>query len=202
MRASAAVWARSRDLIRPSGKPGAGRPVLVRRGCVFDGPPAAAPESAAWQGAAQLPMSRPDRASSDGALAQANEVRSARATLKKQFAAGTIQLAQILAAPPAVLQTARLHDLLIAVPKIGPVKAARILAHYGIAPSKTLGGLTDRQRRELINLSTANPKPARPASAVATVGERNPEIDLLPPRERAIAPVQAAAGRGGPSRPQ
>jgi hypothetical protein len=63
------------------------------------------------------------------ALAQANEVRSARATLKKQLAAGTIQLAQILAAPPAVLQTTRLRDLLIAVPKIGPVKAARILAH-------------------------------------------------------------------------
>jgi DNA uptake protein ComE-like DNA-binding protein len=86
------------------------------------------------------------------ALAQANEVRSARATLKKQLAAGTIQLAQILAAPPAVLQTARLRDLLIAVPKIGPVKAARILAHCRIAHSKTLGGLTDRQRRELISL--------------------------------------------------
>jgi hypothetical protein len=86
------------------------------------------------------------------ALAQANEVRSARATLKKQLAAGTIQLAPILAAPPAVLQTTRLRDLLIAVPKIGPVKAARILAHCRIAHSKTLGGLTDRQRRELISL--------------------------------------------------
>jgi hypothetical protein len=83
---------------------------------------------------------------------QANEVRSARATLKKQLAAGTIQLAQILAAPPAVLETTRLRDLLIAVPKIGPVKAARILAYCRIAHSKTLGGLTDRQRRELISL--------------------------------------------------
>jgi DNA uptake protein ComE-like DNA-binding protein len=77
---------------------------------------------------------------------------SAKATLKKQLAAGTIELAQILAAPPAVLRTARLRDLLIAVPKIGPVKAARILAHCRTAPSKTLGGLTDRQRRELISL--------------------------------------------------
>jgi len=51
-----------------------------------------------------------------------------------------------------VLQTTRLRDLLIAVPKIGPVKAARILAHCRIAHSKTLGGLTDRQRRELISL--------------------------------------------------
>jgi hypothetical protein len=42
-----------------------------------------------------------DRASSVGArLRKANEVRSAKAALKKQLAAGTIGLAQILAARP------------------------------------------------------------------------------------------------------
>jgi hypothetical protein len=43
------------------------------------------------------------------------------------------------------------RDLLLVVPKIGSVKAARILAHCGIADSKTLAGLTERQRGELIN---------------------------------------------------
>jgi len=44
------------------------------------------------------------------------------------------------------------RDLLLAVPKIGSVKAGRILAHCAIAHSKTLGGLTDSQRGELISL--------------------------------------------------
>jgi hypothetical protein len=83
-------------------------------------------------------------------LEQANEIRSARATLKKQLAAGTIELAPILTQPPAWLKTARVRNLLLAVPKIGTVKANRLLTQCGIAHSKTLGGLTDRQRRELI----------------------------------------------------
>jgi hypothetical protein len=41
--------------------------------------------------------------------------------------------------------------LLVVLPKIGSVKAGRILADCGIAPSKTLGGLTERQRTELMN---------------------------------------------------
>ena len=86
------------------------------------------------------------------ALAQANEVRTARAKLKKELASGKIELVQILADPPACVRTARIRDLLLAVPKIGSVRAGRILAQCRIAHSKTLGGLTDRQRGELINL--------------------------------------------------
>jgi hypothetical protein len=85
------------------------------------------------------------------ALEQANEVRSARATLKKELASGTIELAPLLADPPTWLRTAQLRDILLAVPKIGAVKADRLLAHCRIAHSKTLGGLTDRQRGELIS---------------------------------------------------
>jgi len=84
------------------------------------------------------------------ALQRANEVRSARAKLKKELAAGTIELAQILADPPASVRTARVRDVLVVLPKIGSVKAGRILAQCGIAHAKTLGGLTDRQRDELI----------------------------------------------------
>ena len=86
------------------------------------------------------------------ALEQANQTRSARATLKKELATGTIELAPILADPPAWLRTARLRDILLAVPKIGSVKADGLLAHCRIAHSKTVGGLTDRQRGELISL--------------------------------------------------
>ena len=84
-------------------------------------------------------------------LEQANEVRMARAALKKNLASGTIQLVQILADPPPCVRTARVRDLLLVLPKIGSVKAARILAHCGIAHSKTLAGLSERQRGELLN---------------------------------------------------
>jgi hypothetical protein len=43
-------------------------------------------------------------------------------------------------------------DLLVAVPKIGPVKAGRLLTIARISPSKTVGQLTERQRTRLIEL--------------------------------------------------
>jgi hypothetical protein len=86
------------------------------------------------------------------ALERANEVRSARARLKRELAAGTVELVQVLAAPPACMRTARVRDVLVVLPKIGSVKAGRILARCGIAPAKTLAGLSDRQRGELIKL--------------------------------------------------
>ena len=86
------------------------------------------------------------------ALEQANEVRTARAKLKKELASGKIELVQVVADPPACVRMARVRDLLLVLPKIGSVRAGRILAQCGIAHSKTLVGLTDRQRGELINL--------------------------------------------------
>jgi hypothetical protein len=89
------------------------------------------------------------------ALEQANEVRTARAELKNQLASGKLELVQILADPPPCVRTARVRDLLLVLPKIGSVRAARILAQCGIAHSKTLAGLSERQRGELINFFRA-----------------------------------------------
>lgn len=72
--------------------------------------------------------------------------------MKRDLATGRVGLVEILARPPACVRTARVADLLLIVPKIGSVKAGRILARCGIAHSKTLAGLTDRQRAELTNL--------------------------------------------------
>jgi hypothetical protein len=86
------------------------------------------------------------------ALLQANQVRTERARLKKDLATGKVGLAAILARPPACARTARVRDLLVVLPKIGSVKAGRILTQCRIADSKTIAGLTDRQRTELSNL--------------------------------------------------
>jgi hypothetical protein len=42
--------------------------------------------------------------------------------------------------------------MLLAVPKYGRVKANKILQTCRISPSKTIGGLSDRQRAELVGM--------------------------------------------------
>jgi hypothetical protein len=85
------------------------------------------------------------------ALAHANQVRSARAQLKRDLAAGSLELAHVLADPPPCAHTARVRDLLVAVPGIGPTRASRTLSHCRIAEAKTVAGLSPRQRAELID---------------------------------------------------
>jgi hypothetical protein len=87
-----------------------------------------------------------------GALRQANRVRSVRAKLKQDLCAGKVRLEQILATRADYLASAEVFDLLVAVRKIGPVKAGRLLTVAHISPSKTVGELTQRQRTRLIEL--------------------------------------------------
>ena len=84
------------------------------------------------------------------ALARANDIRTRRAELKRELKAGRAQIHGLLLDPPEYLQTAKVFDLLLAVPKYGRVKVNRILTHCRISPSKTIGGLSQRQRNELV----------------------------------------------------
>jgi hypothetical protein len=85
------------------------------------------------------------------ALKRANEIRTRRARLKRDLKAGQVQIYGLLLDPPEYLLTAKVFDLLLAVPKYGRVKVNRILTHCRISPSKTLGGLSQRQRNELVS---------------------------------------------------
>jgi hypothetical protein len=49
------------------------------------------------------------------------------------------------------VHTAKVIDLLLAVPKYGRVKANRVLERCRISPARTLNGLTPRQRKELLD---------------------------------------------------
>lgn len=86
------------------------------------------------------------------ALQYANQVRTDRARLKQELALGRVRIEEVIARPPSFAQTAKVYDLLLAVPKVGPAKAGRSLSRCRIASSKTVGGLTERQREELIGL--------------------------------------------------
>src|SRR5918912_633182 len=86
------------------------------------------------------------------ALQRANEIRTRRAQLKRDLKAGKISIHQLLSQPPEYLETAKVFDMLLAVPKYGRVKANKVLTQCRISPSKTIGGLSERQRAELVSM--------------------------------------------------
>ena len=85
------------------------------------------------------------------ALARANEIRIKRAQLKRDLKAGRRSIHSLLLDPPEYVETAKVFDMLLAVPKYGRVKTNRILNQCRISPSKTIGGLSERQRTELVS---------------------------------------------------
>jgi hypothetical protein len=85
------------------------------------------------------------------ALKRANDIRTARAKLKKDLKAGKANIHTLLLDPPEYVLTAKVFDMLLAVPKYGRVKTNRILNQCRISPSKTIGGLSERQRAELVS---------------------------------------------------
>lgn len=86
------------------------------------------------------------------ALRRANDIRVRRARLKKDLKDGSVEIERILSNPPEYVSTAKVFDILMAVPKFGRVKASRFLNQCRISQAKTVGGLSDRQRAELVGL--------------------------------------------------
>ena len=86
------------------------------------------------------------------ALRRANQVRGLRAKVKQDLREGTDRLELILATDADYLASAEVFDLLVAVPKIGPVKAGRLLTIARVSACKTVGKPSERQRARLIEL--------------------------------------------------
>ena len=86
------------------------------------------------------------------ALQRANEIRTRRAQLKRDLKGGRVTIHDLLLNPPEYLETAKVFDMLLAVPKYGRVKVNKILVTWRISPSKTIGGLSERQRNELVGM--------------------------------------------------
>lgn len=83
------------------------------------------------------------------ALKHANEIRVARAELKRNIRAGSLSILDVLEDPAADVAGMKILSVLVAVPKLGEVKARRILQLLQISERKTLGGISDRQRSVL-----------------------------------------------------
>lgn len=86
------------------------------------------------------------------ALAHANKVRAARAQVKRDLKRDrTLEDGlRILADPPMLLHTMKVETLLLSLKGIGRTKANEMLRRTGTSPSKTLAGLSFRQRDELL----------------------------------------------------
>jgi hypothetical protein len=98
------------------------------------------------------------------ALALANERRLYRARLKEEIAAGNRDWREVLRHDDPLLRTMKVRELLLAIPKAGPKKVQAMMDRAGASESKTVGGLSGRQREALC---TDSPLVGRP-----TVQER------------------------------
>jgi hypothetical protein len=86
------------------------------------------------------------------ALRRANAIRSQRAQLKRDLKSGATSISAVISDPPEFVLTAKVFDMLMAVPKYGKVKATRFLNTCRISQGKTIGGLSERQRAELLEV--------------------------------------------------
>lgn len=86
------------------------------------------------------------------ALAKGNRVRTKRKDLKQDLKAGKKTIHILLLDPPEYVDTMKLFDAMLAVPKYGCVSVDKVLKSCRISPSKTIGGLSERQRAEIISM--------------------------------------------------
>src|SRR5436309_4968745 len=83
------------------------------------------------------------------ALERANAVRLARAELKRRIAEGDASAAEVILEPPDEALSWAIGELLMSQRRWGTTRCRKFLARYHITETKTLGALTDRQRRLL-----------------------------------------------------
>ena len=91
------------------------------------------------------------------ALAQANRVRLARAELKRQVAEGETSVAEVVLNCPWEAESMTISDLLMSQHRWGRTRCRRFLASLPMSETKTVGTMTDRQRRALAGMLGGDP---------------------------------------------
>jgi hypothetical protein len=91
------------------------------------------------------------------ALARANEVRLARAELKRQVSDGEISAASVILECPWEAASMPVSDLLTSQRRWGTTRSRRFLQSIPMPENKTIGSMTDRQRRAVAELLARMP---------------------------------------------
>lgn len=101
------------------------------------------------------------------ALQQANRVRLARAELKRQVAEGDRVVAEIVLECPWEAASMTIGDLLMSQHRWGRTRCRRFLAAVPMVETKTIGSMTDRQRRALAARLCGEPDEGSPFDGYA-----------------------------------
>lgn len=84
------------------------------------------------------------------ALTRANRVRVARAELKRKIGTGERSVAGVIFQLPEEADTMTVFDLLLAQHRWGEHRVQEFLTAARLSESKTVGALSDRQRRKVV----------------------------------------------------
>jgi hypothetical protein len=90
------------------------------------------------------------------ALERANKVRLARADLKRRVATGEVGVAEVILECPWEAQSMTVSDLLMSQRRWGESRCRKLLAMVPMSETKTVGSMTERQRRTLAAMLTAS----------------------------------------------
>jgi hypothetical protein len=88
------------------------------------------------------------------ALERANQVRLARAELKRRVASGEIGVAEVILECPWEANSMAVSDLLMSQRRWGQTRCRKFLAQIPMSEQKTVGSMTERQRRTLAAMLT------------------------------------------------
>ena len=83
------------------------------------------------------------------ALARANEVRLARAALKREICAGQRNVTDVVLETPWESESMTLSELLCSQRRWGRARSRKLLSSVALSEAKKIGSLTERQRRLL-----------------------------------------------------
>ena len=112
------------------------------------------------------------------ALERANEVRLARAAMKRQVAAGERSAAEVIIDSPWEAESMSVSELLMSQRRWGRTRCRRVLLSLGLPENKQIGTMTERQRIALAAMLSARVGAPR--------AERAPESR---PRALSLSPV-------------
>jgi hypothetical protein len=89
------------------------------------------------------------------ALERANQVRLARAELKRRVAVSEVGVADVIMDCPWEAESMAIGDLLMSQRRWGQTRCRKFLAQVPMSEKKTIGSMTDRQRRTLAAMLSA-----------------------------------------------
>jgi hypothetical protein len=84
------------------------------------------------------------------ALERANEIRLARAELKRRIADGRMSAAEVILACPKEASSWTLRELLMSQRRWGSQRCRKFLERNQISEVRPLGALTERQKQQLV----------------------------------------------------